>query len=135
MVLVSEDGKEGGKFSEGQEVVAISKLLIEEYPLQVLPSLAVKIGLNEAIVLQQIHYWITVSGNKKDGRFWIYNTYDAWVEQFPFWSKSTIRRIIDNLEKSGLLITGNYNKAKFDRTRWYTIDYEKVNELGVVSSA
>ena len=33
-------------------------LLISEPPLQVLPSLAVKIGLNEAIVLQQIHYWL-----------------------------------------------------------------------------
>ena len=35
----------------------MSKLLINEHPLQVLPSLATKIGLNEAIVLQQIHYW------------------------------------------------------------------------------
>jgi hypothetical protein len=30
--------------------------LIDEYPLVVLPSLAVDYGLNEAIVIQQIHY-------------------------------------------------------------------------------
>jgi len=36
----------------------MSKLLIDEYPLQVLPSLAVIYGLNEAIILQQVHYWI-----------------------------------------------------------------------------
>ena len=35
-----------------------SKLLIDEPPLQVLPSLALKIGLNEAIILQQVHYWL-----------------------------------------------------------------------------
>jgi len=35
-----------------------SSLLINESPLQVLPSLAVLVGLNEAIVLQQTHYWI-----------------------------------------------------------------------------
>ncbi|WLF74824.1 hypothetical protein Q3V38_08385 [Limosilactobacillus fermentum] len=46
-------------------------LLIEEPPLQVLPSLAKSIGLNEAIVLQQIHYWIRKSNNLKDGHKWI----------------------------------------------------------------
>lgn len=41
----------------------MSKLLIEEPPLQVLPSLAVTIGLNEAIIIQQIHYWLRDSRN------------------------------------------------------------------------
>jgi len=106
-----------------------SKLLIPEHPLQVLPGLATKIGLNEAIVLQQLHYWIVTSGKEKDGRRWIYNTYEGWTEQFPFWSVSTVRRTIGSLEKRGLVITSNYNRAKFDRTRWYTIDYERVDEM------
>lgn len=110
-------------------MLRISKLLIDDYPLQVLPNLAVKIGLNEAIVLQQMHYWLIVSGNKRDGRFWVYNTYDDWSEQFPFWSKSTLIRTLDSLIKKELIMTGNYNKAKFDRTKWYTINYEKVEEL------
>ena len=37
------------------------RLLIDEPPLMVLPSLAAVIGLNEAIMLQQIHYWLGLS--------------------------------------------------------------------------
>ncbi|HDE3362621.1 TPA: DnaD domain protein, partial [Staphylococcus aureus] len=39
----------------------MNKLLIDDYPIQVLPKLAELIGLNEAIVLQQIHYWLNNS--------------------------------------------------------------------------
>ena len=107
----------------------MSKLLINEQPLVVLPSLAEKIGLNEAIMLQQIHFWITRKPHEKDGRQWIYNTYAEWATQFPFWSESTIKRTIRSLEKKGLIITGNYNKVKIDKTKWYTIDYEKLERM------
>lgn len=107
----------------------MSKLLINEQPLVVLPSLAKKIGLNEAIMLQQIHFWLTRKPHEKDGRQWIYNTYAEWATQFPFWSESTIKRTIRSLEKKGLIITGNFNKAKFDKTKWYTIDYDKLEDL------
>ena len=40
-----------------------SKLLVDEPPLIVLPSLAVAIGLAEAILLQQIHYWLRQGGH------------------------------------------------------------------------
>lgn len=109
-----------------------SKFLIEESPLQVLPSLAVKIGLNEAIVLQQIHYWIGKMNDDKhykDGHYWIWNSVANWQEQFPFWSYCTIQRTIANLEQNGLLIAGNYNSDKRDRTKWFRIDYVKLNSL------
>lgn len=105
----------------------MSKLLIDEYPLLVLPSLAVKIGLNEAIVLQQVHYWVKQSGKPRDGRMWIYNTFEDWRRQFPFFSMSTLKRTIKSLETSGFLLTGSYNKQKTDRTKWYTIDLDMLN--------
>lgn len=101
-------------------------LLIPEPPLQVLPSLACKVGLNESIVLQQFHYWLQRSNNIKDGYKWIYNSYKEWAKQFPFWSEHTIRRTINSLETQGYLISGNYNKAGFDKTKWYRIDYERL---------
>ena len=58
-----------------------------------------------------------------DGHYWVYNTYEQWQEQFPFFSIRTLRRTFTSLEKMGLLLTGNYNKVKFDQTKWYTIDY------------
>lgn len=101
----------------------MSKLLIDDYPILVLPKLAEMIGLNEAIVLQQMHYWLTNSKHYHDGCKWIYNTYKGWQEQFPFWSDRTIRRTITSLEKQKLIVTGNYNKAGFDKTKWYSVDY------------
>ncbi|WEV56152.1 replication protein [Ligilactobacillus acidipiscis] len=110
----------------------MNNLLISEPPLQVLPSLAVRVGLNEAIVLQQFHYWLQRSKNVRDGNKWIYNSIAEWQKQFPFWSKDTVKRTINSLEKQGCLIVGNYNKAKFDKTKWYRINYDSLctNRMG-----
>lgn len=104
----------------------MSNLLIDDYPILVLPKLATEIGLNEAIVLQQMHYWLKKSNHNYDGRRWIYNSYKEWEQHFPFWSNATIRRTISSLEKQELLFVGNYNKAGFDNTKWYSIDYFKL---------
>lgn len=110
----------------------MSKLLINEPPLMVLPSLAKAIGLNESIVLQQLHYWLLTSSHKHDGRKWIYNTYENWQTQFPFWSLSTIRRALSNLRsKSLILTTDKYNKRGFDNTLWFAIDYEALASVQV----
>ena len=105
----------------------MSRLLIDEPPLQVLPSLAREIGLNEAIMLQQIHYWLLKSGNEFEGARWFYKTLEEWQTEFPFWSTMTIRRTLGSLEKQKIIKIGNFNKKKFDKTKWYTIDYQRVN--------
>ncbi|HDA1660313.1 TPA: hypothetical protein O4344_001388 [Staphylococcus aureus] len=107
----------------------MTKLLIDDYPIQVLPRLAELIGLNEAIVLQQIHYWLNNSKHKYDGKTWIFNSYPEWQKQFPFWSLITIKRTIYSLEKQNLLLIGNYNKAKFDKTKWYSINYQTIEGM------
>ncbi len=112
-----------------------SNLLLDEYPLVILPSLATKIGLNEAIVLQQIHYWLVRyekandERHNRDGRWWVYNTAEEWQENFPFWSVSTVRRTLDSLRETGLVLTGNYNQKGYDRTLWYSIDYARLVEI------
>jgi hypothetical protein len=107
-----------------------NNLLIDDYPLIILPTLATKIGLSEAIVLQQIHYWLCIneklSQNFEDGKYWTFNTYTELQKQFPFWNEKTIRRIIANLKSNGYILVGNYNKYKYDRTNWYSIDYSKL---------
>lgn len=108
----------------------MTPLLLDEPPILVMPKLATKIGLNEAIILQQIHYWLKIKEDKQDkdsyihGRYWVYNSYEQWQKQFPFWSIPTIKRFFSKLEKEGLLICGNFNKARFDKTKWYSIDYQ-----------
>lgn len=112
----------------------MSKLLLDSEPLIIIPELAVKIGLNESIILQQIHYWLEI--NRKvnrhflDNHYWTYNTYVKWQQQFPFFSVSTIKRAIYNLEKLNLIITTNkYNELEIDKTKWYTINYEEVEKV------
>jgi hypothetical protein len=107
------------------------ELLINEPPLQVIPTLAHKIGLNEAIVLQQIHYWLNPKLNKNyfQNRFWVWNTYEQWQEQFSFWGITTIRRVIFNLEELGILET--FTSGDFKKLKHYTINYEKLNDLTI----
>lgn len=108
----------------------MNKLLIDDYPIQVLPKLAKEVGLNEAIFIQQLHYWTNGRTSKLiDGKRWIYNTYKDWEENFPFWSNATIRRTISSCEKQGLIYVGNYNRAGFDKTKWYAVNYETVEGM------
>ena len=104
----------------------MTNLLLNEEPLIILPQLAVKVGLHESIFLQQLHYWLNRSTNVKDGFKWVYNTVGDWQIQFPFWSVSTIRRIIKKLEESDLIIADNFNNLAIDKTKWYRINYQKL---------
>lgn len=109
----------------------MSNLLLNERPLVVLPSLAKELGsLDEAVILQQIHYWLQRSTNVEEGKRWVYNSMEKWMQQFP-WIKSrtTLTRYFNKLEAKGLLITGNFNKAGFDKTKWYTIDYSALSDF------
>jgi hypothetical protein len=107
----------------------VSKLLTNENPLIILPYLAKEIGLYEAIILQQIHYWILQERQFKDKRFWYYSSIRNWQIQFPFLSKRTLQRAFKKLKDQGLIITGRYNKMKADKTLWYSIDYEKLETI------
>ncbi|WP_246879920.1 hypothetical protein [Bacillus suaedae] len=106
-----------------------SHYLLDEYPLLVLPSLAVSVGLNKAIILQQAHYWLQRS-EKTDqrGMRWFYKTHEDWQTELPFWSISTIRRAISELEKEELFLVDNFNKKGYDKTKWYTINYSKLRK-------
>lgn len=76
-------------------------MLIPDYPLMVLPKLAIAVGLEEAIVIQQI-YWLLnnpTNGREVDGKRWIFNTIEQWQKSyFPFWSIATMTRIFNQLE-------------------------------------
>lgn len=101
-------------------------LLMPSRPIVINPDLAYSIGLNEAIALQQVNYWLkeTTSGLERDGVRWIYNTNEQWLEQFPFWSESTLKRTFTRLKNLGVLKVEQLNKSQRDMTNYYTINYE-----------
>lgn len=114
-------------------------LLSEEISLQVKPGLAVAIGLNNAIVLQQLRFCLAQpkSGKVIDGEKYIWNTYAEWRdEHFPWWSVETLQRVFTALEKQGL-IKSIQPDGVVSRKKYYTmcegaarlLTYERMHEL------
>jgi hypothetical protein len=94
------------------------------------PALAAEIGLNESIILLQMEYWIATSDNVYDNRKWTYQSVrDMQDKIFGFWSISTINRAIKTLIDEDYIIEGNYNKMKFDKTRWFALNYDRLSTL------
>ncbi len=55
--------------------------------------------------------------------------HDAWQEQFPFWSRRTIQATFRCLERLGVVeSTQAHNRSRWDKTKWYSIDYKKLAE-------
>ncbi|QYC51678.1 putative replication initiation protein [Acinetobacter phage Abp95] len=107
----------------------MSNKLIEERAILLFPSLAKDIGLNNAIFLQQLHFWCDIAnelgyGKLHDGQRWVYKTAQEWHEKdFPFWSVVTIRRIINNLHDQNLIHAMYLDDDKWNRTLFYRINY------------
>ena len=89
------------------------------------------VGKNESILLNQINYWLSKCGREINGLngLWIYNSLNEWHKQFNYWSLSTLRRTIKSLEKYGVLISKKINARKWNHTKWYSIDYNKLKQL------
>lgn len=105
-------------------------LLIQESPLLILPTRAQLIGLDEAILLQQLHFRLTHQGQERDGKIWYCQTYTKWAKQLPFWGESKIKRLFLKLESLWLVqSTDKYNTFYVDRTKWYSTQYSALDAL------
>ena len=87
------------------------------------PEIAKKVGLNAAVIYQNIVWWAEKNAaNGKhlhDGRHWTYNSVKAFDVLFPYLTTAQIRRALEKLEASGLILSGTFNKMGYDRTKWY----------------
>lgn len=108
--------------------------------------LAQAYGIEEAILIHHFQYWIQMNMirgiNKHDGRTWTYQTIKQIAEHFPYFTEDQIRDTIERLcrgknrksEKEQdfepILVKGNYNKHKFDKTTWYAFKNEKMFTKG-----
>jgi len=105
-------------------------ILNDPYAMRINNSLAQEIGFNESIVLLQLEYLIIISNNWKDGNRWTYQSLTELRDNyFPWWSRDTINRTIKSLLKKGLIVVGNYNKYKYDRTRWFCLHLDNCDAL------
>lgn len=108
---------------------AFSKIVTPERPLVIPPLLAAEIGLEEAIILQQINYWLRKSKHIIKGVRWIWQTYNQWQKQFPFLKLSAIRRAIASLKCRELIVVERKSAKTWYQANWYTINREKLTAL------
>lgn len=101
----------------------MSVKLLEEPPLLVLRSLAVDIGLNEAIALQQFYYRCQV-GEVREGQRWVRMPMANLQREFPFWSESTIERTLKALKDGGWLDSKRHREGND-----YTVDTARTLKL------
>lgn len=99
-------------------------------------------GIEGAVIIHNLFFWIKKNkANQKhfyEGRYWTYNTLNAWAELFPYFAPivegkngkqpyrrtDKVQRIIKSLEDSGAIIKGNFNPTAYDRTIWYALSDE-----------
>lgn len=100
-------------------------------------ELASSYGIEEAIIIQNLYFWIRKNvangSNFHDGRCWTYNSSKAFSVLFPYMTESKIYRILKSLEEKGIIIKGNYNENKYDRTCWYSFTDKAINELSLLN--
>ena len=115
----------------------MSSALINDYPITFLPHLAKAIGVNEALVLQQLHYWLVNHAEvQHEGKFWIYKTYEEWQEQdFFFWSVRTVKSIFKKLGDMGLIESQKLSSNRHNRVNYYTINSVKLAEISAICEA
>lgn len=90
------------------------------------PEIAVQVGLNAAVIYQNLCFWIEKNEanwhNFRDGRFWTYNSIAAFAKLFPYFTAKQVRTAIDKLVETGLILKGAYGDDKYDRTAWYALN-------------
>ena len=98
-------------------------------------SVAMVLGLNAALFLQQLNFRLRTPSHVVEGVAWYEASYASLqAVDFPFWSEKTIARTARRLEKRGIIIARPMSRNTYDRTKWYTINDEKLAEaLGSTS--
>jgi hypothetical protein len=108
-----------------------SRYLIDEQPIYFHPSLAKEFGIEAAAFLQRLHFRIQISSeHEKEGRWWVYDSYEKWLEDAPYLgSVMTLRRIVDKLRVLKIIVTHQWGKPWGSMRLWYTINYEAIDEF------
>jgi uncharacterized phage protein (TIGR02220 family) len=87
---------------------------------------AKKYGVECAIIIKNFRFWIdkNKANNKHfyEGKYWTYNSINAFSILFPYWTKDQIRRYLERLENMNVIVSGNFNKAGYDKTKWYSLN-------------
>lgn len=89
---------------------------------------AVEYGVDKAILIQHIRFWCNQNAGKADsihdGRVWMYQSVEDMHKHYPYWSTHKLHRLLKSMENEGIIVSGNYNKIGYDRTKWYSLNID-----------
>ncbi len=87
-------------------------------------------GTSTAAFLSRLNYWVQGrnSGVMHKGMRWIFNTAQEWSQQLGI-SDRQVRRIVAELKEAGIILVEKLADYKSNRTNYYTINYDRLNEL------
>lgn len=95
-------------------------------PLLYYPQLAGVYGIVGALLIQQVRYWCEINKaknkNLREDTYWCFLTHKQWSDALQGVSDRSVRRVFDELEKTGVIITARFNKKAYDKTKWYRVD-------------
>jgi hypothetical protein len=90
-------------------------------------------GLDVAVVMEQVKYWLTRNSDKTDciheDAVWFYCSVRELTDKyFPYWTSRQLASLLEYMVEVGLLRVGRYNKRRYDRTKWYTVVDSRILE-------
>ena len=100
------------------KVTPSSQSLLSEPALYLMPFLAQRMSICEALFVQQVHYWGRKSCIRDaEGDRIVCYTYEHWQKQFPFLSTRWLKEIVRKLESDHWIVVDrkpSYNTYKID---------------------
>jgi hypothetical protein len=113
-----------------------NRIVVSGATLILSPELAKHFGNSEALILQQVHYWLSQQnmryGLVENGVQWIRNSYKQWQAQIPHRSISTIRRAFAVLEMQNIIqsktVKGGPRYNGGEQVKYFTINYDALEK-------
>ena len=96
---------------------------------------AKEFSVNAAIVLNNIDFWVKANKEQgkrevfKEGKWWTYSSISQYAEIMDYLSEKQIIKALKDLRNAGLLLKDCFNKNPYDRTAWYSVDYELFTKM------
>ena len=87
-------------------------------------SVAMEVGVEAAILLEDIYYWVNHNREREhnfnEGYYWTVNSYQDFVNRFPCFSVGKIKRLLAQLKTAGFIEARHYrNYDPRNRSLWY----------------
>ncbi len=88
-------------------------------------SVAKEAGIPAAVIFENVVFWIChnerTGRNFHDGKVWTFSSVKAYADVFPYLSEKQIRGALEKLIEKGFIEVGNFNRTRYDRTRWFAL--------------